>query len=422
MPGWREILGLKPRSTPFGIDALKKKHLTGNAQYAEKVLLPGNGKTPPTEIVKYSPIPKLSINKAGAGQYGYVLANTGNRNIRAEVFEQKFVRRIYTTFYNAISGGEQIRLDSYEEKLNSAVSKEEAILYYDELIAVMNMLILYAMYFSVSQDVRRKLDTIVHERNRALILEVRSELFRKGNFKSETESAFVFALSTTIVSGGAIAIALVGDSLGGLGLFTSLAVTAIFFNTYFVRNLKGTELAEESAVEKANTMGTVIQEIHRILFAEREYMFKDLVQEEKIKFWGMSEAQVNLLMDKGSRLTAETLQNYFTEFFTHLGKKQDPKDNKPFSPEVMKVQLRLTNTNLSQLSNENRRTYEYESVYGPPEPEAYANVNLPPVTGNGNSTPATGKVNLIDEAYANLKGGRRTRRRNTRRRKSVRRR
>lgn len=366
-----------------------------------------------TQRTSNTSVPKLSINHAGAAQTGNVTPNNATRNIRAEVFEQNFIRRIYTTFYNAISGREKVRLDSYEEKLNSAESEAESILYYDELVAIMNMLILYAMYFSVDQKVRNKLDTLVQDRNRELFEKVSSDLYKKGNFKNDKHAALAFAGGMVSVSGATIAItmALVTDAVGGMGFFTAGTILSVVIGG-FVRGIRTEKFyreAEGNAVNKAMTMGTVIQEIHRILFANREYMFTQLVQEKKIKFWGMTQAQVDLMAKTGDSLTGETLPVYFQTFIKAYGK-QPFAPNEPFSPEVMKVQLRLTNTNLSQLSNENRRTYEYESVYGP---EAYANVNLPP---------ATGKVNLNDEAYANLEGGRRTRRRNTRRRKSVRRR
>ena len=107
---------------------------------------------PPIDYEKEKPMsPTLSpvpLFHADGGMYGdtMVKANNGKRNIRAEVFEQNFIRRTYTTFENAISGGEKIRLELYEEKLNMAESEGEAILYYDELVAMINMLILYFIY------------------------------------------------------------------------------------------------------------------------------------------------------------------------------------------------------------------------------------------------------------------------------------
>jgi hypothetical protein len=368
MPGWREYFGLKRASTPFGIDALKEKYLTKNNN---------SGK-----------VAKLSMNKAGVGSSEYIRKNNGIRNIRAEVFEQNFIRRIYTTFFNAISGKEQIRLDSYEEKLNSAVSEAEAILYYDELIAVMNMLILYAMYFSVGQTVRSKLDTLVQDRNRELLEKVSSDLYKKGNFKNDKHAALAFAGGMVGVSGATIAMALVADAVGGMGFFSAGTILSVVIGG-MVRGVRADTFyreAEGNAVNKAMNMGTVIQEIHRIVFAEREYMFTQLVSEKKIKFWGMSQAQVDLMVRTGDTLTGETLPVYFQEFIQAYGK--SPAPNEPFSPDVMGVELRLTNSNAQNQLLKN--------VYsmGPNE----------------------------DEVYGNVKGGRRTRRKSIRRRKSMRRR
>ena len=383
-------------------------------------------------------VPKLSMNKDGIGQNEYVTLNNGKRNIRAEVFEQNFIRRIYTSFYNAILTEDTIRLDSYKEKLNSAVSEEEAILYYDELIAVMNMVILYAMYHRYHALDNDELDETTKEHGRQLIKKVDEDidLIKKKNIK-----ALAFAakglLSDTIKSGltaayFTAALINIGGGMGiATGTLTAILITPIIFisvydaYSYDKKSVKYVNYFRFK--QKGAQMYEIVKEIHKILFAERPHMFKKLVQEEKIKFWGMSQLQVDLLLKYDdvdlplgyinfNGYSSNWNNTFFKEFLQAYGKEPFA-PNEPFSRKVMDVELRITNTNITNAytpnQNRNARNAAFLNDYRRERKSELQNKLLENVYSN---------VPSEENIYGNLKGGRRTRRRNTRRRKSMRRR
>lgn len=138
---------------------------------------------PLTQRLRNSRVPKFTINATrGFRSNGFVRPqNSRNSTLetRRRIFEDNFIKRIISIVEDAMLRDKPIPLQNYADRLLSAeCSRDEAILLYDELIAIFIILILYIA--CVLEDVMEKLQVNPSlNPNKMVIAFNKKEFFRK---------------------------------------------------------------------------------------------------------------------------------------------------------------------------------------------------------------------------------------------------
>jgi len=319
-------------------------------------------------------VPQLTIGSQGVAKNGYVQANTGNTaNARSRVFEQNFIKRIQSTVFGSLgmaglnSKGTNLNLPGYYRKLGNAASEAEAIRYYDELIAILPIIMVYTM-------LRARLLYSKQARNgntNTNIQRVMSSELTAEEEKQLQASVRFFLLNTGIIAGATTATALTG----GLALAVFIPVLIGGIVLMFVAPLA--TIAGNSAAtrarheERASSLDAIIVDVCVLLFAEREYKFEDLIP--KLKFWGLNQEHLDILINtareedgfvelykeldgKGEKVKIRK----FIQSFVEASTKQDVPlaPNDPFPEEVRTVEIQMNESN-NPIYNSYRNTKNF---------------------------------------------------------------
>ena len=352
--------------------------------------------------------------------------------VKTQVFEQNFIRRVYTQLSNSLLGKEEIRIDSYREKLNKAETEAEAILYYNEIILTINYLILYSMYCAkISQEgyspyMRRAENKLIRgiNLNKEKLLHNKMGYPHNGGLvASMTAVATSGFISTMVYAGTGIALTLAPFTLGlTLGIPAAIGVLIPLHGFYIHSRI----LYERKKHNKkiVSTAGPVVTELLLILNADRKFKLKD-IENKKIKYWNMNEKIQNLLM---SFKEGDDIIVFFENYLkSSLLLDENKAPNEPFSEEVMNVELSLGSNNLQRqgLNNNTIANYAAKNAESQRRLENYRKDRLlENVYANANDP-----VNInrsAENPYGGLgsntvKGGRRTMRRRGNKRRSQRR-
>jgi len=383
-------------------------------------------------------VPQLTIGSQGVATNGYVQANTGNTaNARSRVFEQNFIKRIQSMILGSL-GEEGVKkpssltpamLDSYSRKLNNASSEAEAILYYDELICMIPIIILYAAFkikfVSSKKDRNEARSALNNAQNSGANLHklMREELgLREG--KELRQTILNVLVSGTVLAGFITATVLTGGVAAGATAAFAIAMASMsapFVGGAAYGIIIGNPL-EKANSRANNNLCSLLLRICKILFEKREYMFESLIP--KLKFWGFKQSQVDVLVEtnnktygnanmKGFDGLLQESQEYrhtkppvniqqFIQAFILAGQEDTPlAPNDPFPEEVRTVEIQLNSSN-TVVHNSYRNTANFgKTMRNTTAPNYNASVTL---------------------RNANATGGRRNRTRRNRTRSNTRRR
>ena len=291
--------------------------------------------------------PVLEMGQTGLGVIkGVELYQNETKNIanvRTAVFEQKFLQRILVNILNETSRAGEIDVEQYKRKLDTAVSEQEAILYYDELIALTHMLILYGIIVKLSESQLKMLE----EKFPAHLSYVDGLTV---SIDEKQKKAFGLTLKMMEASTG------IGLLLGSIavGFATGGASTAL---QAIALGIAAVVLLVTPAVAQGSTNTSVVpfhirivlKRILTILREDRQFLFSQV--KDKIKYWGMTQAQADLIsttpMDTISNTNNSSIINYNNKFvkfmvsYLEASSDETPAPNKPFPEAVKKVELRI---------------------------------------------------------------------------------
>jgi len=346
-------------------------------------------------------VPQLTIGSQGVAANGYVQANTGNTaNARSRVFEQNFIKRIQSMVFGSLgmaglnSQGTKLNLAAYYRKLNNAASEAEAILYYDELIAILPIIMVYTilrarlLYSRKGRNGNVSSDTNMHK-------VISAEL----SFEEEKQlqaSVRYFILNTGIIAGAATATALTGGL--GLAVFVPVLIGSIvlMFTAPIATIAGNSAAARYRRNERASSLDSIIVDVCVNLFAEREYMFEALIP--KLKFWGLNQEHLDILVntareeDGFKELWKEIDSNgdkvkirKFIQSFVEASTKPDIPlaPNDPFPEEVRTVEIQMNNFN-KPIYNSYRNTANFgKTMRNTTAPNYNASVTLRNPTATG---------------------------------------
>lgn len=332
-------------------------------------------------------VPQLTIGSQGVAANGYVQANTGNTaNARSRVFEQNFIKRIQSMILGSL-GEEGVKkptsltpemLDSYSRKLDNASSEAEAILYYDELICMIPIIILYTAFkikFVSSKNDRNEARSALNNvQNSGANMHniMRRELSHREG-KEMRQMILNVLVSGTVLAGFITAMVLTGGTIAAptaAFAYSMLSISAPFAGGAAYGIIIGNPL-EKANFRANNNLCSLLLRICKILFEKREYMFESLIP--KLKFWGLKQSQVDILVETNNKTYKIFIENNsgingfdgllqesqayrhtkppkktqeFIEAFILAGKEDTPlAPNDPFSEEVRTVEIQLNSSN-----------------------------------------------------------------------------
>lgn len=367
----------------------------------------------------------LSLGQGGMAALpeGTVSINNGTNitKVRMEVFTQNFLQRILVNILNETSRAGRINVDEYKKRLDNAQTEWEAILYYDELIALTHMLILYGIIIELSESQLKDLEDKYPDHMYyfdGLLVDIDEKQKKAFGLTMKIMQASV---GTGLILGS---IAL-GFATGGASTALQAIALAIASVVFLVTPAVAHGSINDSVVPFHVRL--VLKMILKVLHEDREFKFINL--RGKLKHWGMTESQADLIYniptetlsnDTNSHIT--NLKNKFVQFMvSYLEASTDPNPapNGPFNEKLLEVKLQL-NTSFPTNANRNRRNAEILNQY---RKNREQNRLLAEAYGNN-------KNNVVDTQYENpygsfgSSGGRRTlrRRRTMRKGKSMRRR
>jgi hypothetical protein len=327
----------------------------------------------------------------------FVTPNTGNGTARAKVFEQNFIKRIAVNLDKILAGEATLNFDRYMDKLKNAKSEAEAILYYDEITATLLMLILYAIVTYISED-----------NNDPKLIPIKEQLnaFKKGSVRNITIRNKSLDIAATMLSSGAATAIIMSLAIAGVfsvgATFLIGIASLIVFGTIslgITKQLKYVDVLDKYRSILNNT--------------DVPFTFESL--RERIRFWSMTEDQVDLLL--GPEKTDGTFFMRFVNYSTG----GNPAPNEPFTSEVMEAELSLgkTNLNVQGLNANTKKVYAARNAESNRVLENYRkNRLLESVYANEEQEEDPRSNNTNENRYKGFgsKGGSRTRRRRNKRR------
>jgi hypothetical protein len=381
----------------------------------------------------------LSLGQGGMAALpeGTVSINNGTNitKVRMEVFTQNFLQRILVNILNETSRAGRINVDEYKKRLDNAQTEWEAILYYDELIALTHMLILYGIIIELSEsqlkDLEDKYPDHMYYFNGLLVdIDEKQKKAFGLTMKIMQASVGTGTILTTVGVSLGVSAAAAGATFGA-SLVVQGIVVGIIGAVLLISPIVAHGSINDSVVPFHVRL--VLKMILKVLHEDRRFKFSDPSVREKLKHWGMTQRQADLIHD----IPPETLSNDTNSHITNLKNKfvqfmvsyleastdPNPAPNDPFDKELLKVELQL-NTSFPTNANRNRRNAEILNKYRKNrEQNIRQNKLLAEAYGNN-------KNNVVDTMYENpygsfgSSGGRRTlrRRRTMRKGKSMRRR
>jgi hypothetical protein len=338
-------------------------------------------------------VPQLTIGSQGVAKNGYVQANTGNTaNARSRVFEQNFIKRIQSIVFGSLGeeGGVQKGtsltpelLDSYSRKLDNAASEAEAILYYDELICMIPIIILYAAFkikfISERNEARSALNNVQNSGVNIHNVMRRELSLREG--KEMRQQILNLLVSGTVLAGFITAMVLTGGTVAAptaAFAISMLSIGAPFAGGAAYGIIIGNPL-EKANFRANNNLCYLLLRTCKILFEKREYMFESLIP--KLKFWGLKQSQVDILVETNNKTYTNSdihgfdgllkeSQEYthtkppaktqeFIQAFLLAGQEDTPlAPNDPFPEEVRTVEIQM-NALVKPIHNSYRNTKNF---------------------------------------------------------------
>jgi hypothetical protein len=239
-----------------------------------------------------SRVPKLTINATrGFKSNGFVRPQTKRNstlNTRRRTFEDNFIKRMIQIVEDSMLRDVPINLQEYADRLLAPdCSRAEAIVIYDELIAIFIILMLYIVY--VLKDIMEKLEVNPSlNPNKMIISFDKAKIF--GNIGSTLGISSLASIPTFMFIGPLIASA----GTGGISIVIMIGIIALLAGTSVIFGVKMLQHREIYNKEKNNLL-FVIQSIFNTIIDNRNTIKIGLVKDE-IKYWGLTKAQVDYLL------------------------------------------------------------------------------------------------------------------------------
>ena len=248
-------------------------------------------------------VPQLGFNTGGIQSTGFVQANDGTNTIalRQRVAEQNFIQHLSTDINLAIikEKPQPIDLKMYADKLKSADTEQEAITIYNELIGLFIMHIIYLNIILIN----------INSGGVSSSKKVVSPEFLRKSF--DAEKLRINMANGLLISGGILGAATAGATVAvlvfsvvGIPFIPVLATGTSLFATeaaggyltwLYSKNVIEARIAKGQAF--TISLSGVIAEIHSTMFSrENKFPIKDL--KDKLKYWGLSTAQVEYLFNE----------------------------------------------------------------------------------------------------------------------------
>jgi hypothetical protein len=243
----------------------------------------------PLETSRF-PAPLTLRNSRVPSSNGFVKpqgnANSTN-NIRARTFEENFIRRLMVNIDDSFKDGEdKLDFKRYQTRLQAPdCSREEAIFLYDELIAILLMLILYVCYVTSELSMAGKPSV----KSVKLTKLYDSQKFRNlisGIFFTGTMGVAAIPATLLLVLGGAIS----GGTISAavlLGILGIVLCVPLFGLSIFIA--ENPELDNEK-----NNLAFTLQYILNTILDNRNTIPAISVKRE-LKYWGLTQAQVDYI-------------------------------------------------------------------------------------------------------------------------------
>lgn len=353
-------------------------------------------------LVSNTKVPLLPV--PGTTERNFVKPNTNNGTARAKVFEQNFIKRIAVNLDKILAGEGTLNFDRYMDKLKNAKSEAEAILYYDEITATLLMLLLYAII------------SYIYSSSDPAFIRIQEQLnaFKRGSLYDIDKKIQTFLSAAYILTMGGTAIAVVGAIVvsgvfsAGLGAVIGMASLLVFPSIILG---VATQLTFVDVLDK-----------YRSILKNTDVPFTFESLREKIRFWSMTNEQVDLLV--GPEKTDSTFFKRFVDYST----RENPAPNEPFTAEVMKAELSMgkTNLNVQGLNAKTKEMYAARNDNSEQFLKSYRqNRLLESVYANEEQEEDPRSNNNVENRYKGFgsnngvglkKGGRRTMRRRNKRR------
>jgi hypothetical protein len=255
---------------------------------------------PVNQRLRNSRVPKSTLNATrGFVSNGFVRpqnARNSTFNTRRRIFEDNFIKRMIKMVEDSMLKDTPINLQVYADRLLAPdCSREEAILLYDELIAIFIILILYIVY--VIKDTMEKLQVNPSlNPSKMIISSDKAKIFSKI---SQTLARTLYPIGLTSVPGLFwlfASILTIGAAGAGIPLIALGSITGLILVLGSIKILIHNKMSEhESILEKEKTnLLFVIQTLFNIIRDNRNTIKINSVKDE-IKYWGLTKAQVDYL-------------------------------------------------------------------------------------------------------------------------------
>jgi len=243
------------------------------------------------QMTRNSRVPRSTLTPRGIKSTGFVQpqgeANLTN-TVRATTFEQNFIRRLMVNIDNSFKdGGNILDFKRYQTRLQSPdCSREEAIFLYDELIAILLILVLYMCY--VTSEILKGGKPSLNPVKLTKMYD-----FQKYSFLIHTAISLVGAsspLPIMLTLLGVTGITLTGGTAAGL---------LIAGGVIFVACTMGTMVFKENRIAR----GYSIENQKKNLFFTLQYILNTILDTRntipastvkgELKYWGLTQAQVD---------------------------------------------------------------------------------------------------------------------------------
>jgi len=243
--------------------------------------------------LRNSRVPRTTLtvrgNNRGINSTSFVRAQAQNNttlSTRSRIFENKFMQRIITTIKGSIVENKPLDLNAYSIRLQAPdCSKDEAILLYDELIAIFIVLQLYVIFIVKENEKHPKVPI--------------GEMLRDPNSNRRLFLTFseIINLSPSAVPIGALLLIAPGVSqvtAAAVIAVGTLSAIAIIVSHHLKSGAEFHSKKSADSTEHASNLFTVIQILINTLFDNRNrYVIRDM--REELKYFGLTKAQVDYL-------------------------------------------------------------------------------------------------------------------------------
>ena len=243
------------------------------------------------QLGRNSRVPRSTLTPRGIKSTGFVQPQQeGNsvNTVRARTFEQNFIQRLMVNIDDSFKGGVN-RLDfkRYQTRLQSPdCSREEAIFLYDELIAILLMLVLYMCYVTseILKGGKPSLNPV--KLTKMYDFQKYNFLIRTAIVLGGTSSTLPIMLTVLGVTG----ITLTAGTAAGL-LIAGAVIFVVFAMGTFA--FKDNRIARGHSIvnEKKNLFFTLQYILNTILDSRNTIPARTVKGE--LKYWGLTQAQVD---------------------------------------------------------------------------------------------------------------------------------